>query len=350
VSSELAHSTPSEHAPDPNQRRFVTATLVSCFGLLAVVLALNVAMDPFATAGTGLVSPAVEDDRSIKLTLLDQLRQGTETLILGSSRARQAEPSFLRSLTGRSAFNAGVTGGTAADAWVFTRRAADRFPEQQRRYVWFIDAGVATNGVNPQLEADPRARKYLRDGGGFGLDDVGIYIGTEATQASWRVFKACVLGRCRPRIRYGADGSIARSSLRVLPEQAKSLERDVAQLVASIRAHPPVSAPVDPKRYLYFERTLAFMNGHGSRPVIVLNPIYPTVLAELEKYGFPERRAGLAYLRQLHRRYDFVVVDCQNIDTWGGSAIDWTNAKHVNRRNMRRMLRYIAAHSQGALG
>jgi len=331
---------------ETSRRRHSSA---SCFGLLAAVLALNLAIDPFATAGTGLAPSAVENDRSIKLTLLERLPRGAEILVLGSSRARQAEPSFLRTLTGRSGFNAGVTGGTAADAWVFTRCAADRFSGQQRRYLWFIDAGVATNGVNPQLDADPRARRYLRGGGGFGLKDVGTYIGTQATHASWRVFRACVLGPCRARIRYRADGSIARNSLRSLPEQARSLKRDVAKLVASIRAHPPVSGPVDPERYEYFERTLAFMNGHGSRPVIVLNPIYPTVLAELEKYGFPERRAGLAYLRLLHRRYDFVVVDCQNIHSWGGSATDWTNAKHVNRRNMRRMLRYIAAHSEGAL-
>ena len=304
-------------------------SFASCFGLLAAVLALILAIDPFATAGTGLAPSAVENDRSIKLTLLERLPRGAEILVLGSSRARQAEPSFLRTLTGRSGFNAGVTGGTAADAWVFTRCAADRFSGQQRRYLWFIDAGVATNGVNPQLDADPRARRYLRGGGGCSLKDVGAY--PQVTR------------------RYRADGSIARKSLRSLPEQARSLKRDVAQLVASIRAHPPVSRPVDPERYEYFERTLAFMNEHGSRPVIVLNPIYPTVLAELEKYGFPERRAGLAYLRLLHRRYDFVVVDCQNIHSWGGSATDWTNAKHVNRRNMRRMLRYIAAHSQGAL-
>jgi len=303
-------------------------SFASCFGLLAAVLTLNVVMDPFATAGTGLVPSAVENDRSIKLTLLEQLPQGAETLILGSSRARQAEPSFLRSLTGHSGFNAGVTGGTAADAWVFTRCAADRFPAQQRRYVWFIDAGVATNGVNPQLDADPRARRYLRGGAGCSLKDVGAY--PQVTR------------------RYRADGSIARR--RSPPEQAKSLKRDVAKIVASIRAHPPVSRSFDPESYIYFERAFAFMNEHGSRPVIVLNPIYPTVLAELEKYGFPERRAGLAYLRRLHRRYDFVVVDCQNIHTWGGSTTDWTNAKHVNRRNMRRMLRYIVGHSDGALG
>ena len=49
-------------------------------------------------------------------------------------------------------------------------------------------------------------------------------------------------------------------------------------------------------------------------------------------------------------RYDFVVVDCQDIHGWGGTDSDWTNDSHVNRANMRRMLRYIVTHSDHALG
>ena len=39
------------------------------------------------------------------------------------------------------------------------------------------------------------------------------------------------------------------------------------------------------------------MNEQGSRPVIVLNPIHPHVLAALRGRGFPARKAALAYLR-----------------------------------------------------
>jgi len=91
------------------------------------------------------------------------------------------------------------------------------------------------------------------------------------------------------------------------------------------------------------------MNAHGARPIIVLNPIHPRVWAELRKQGFVKRKAGLAYLHRLHRRFDFVVVDCQNIHRWGGNARDFTNATHVNRWNMRRMLRYVVSHADGAL-
>jgi hypothetical protein len=83
--------------------------------------------------------------------------------------------------------------------------------------------------------------------------------------------------------------------------------------------------------------------------VIVFNPLYPTVYAELRRYGDPVTTSSLSYLHSLRTRYDFVVVDCENIHTWGGTASDWSNASHVNRFNMRRMLRYIVAHSDGGL-
>jgi hypothetical protein len=332
--------------------RFVAGLLTGCLGLLACVFVLNVLVDPFAIAGTGLLPTAVENDRSIKLDLIKKLPRSPDILILGSSRARQAEPSELEKLTGRTAFNGAVTAGTAADAWVMARYADSRFPHRHRDYVWFVDAGIATNGVNQQLEEDPRAKRFLAGKSlRFTLHDVGTYISSDATRASWRVIRACLFRTCHGRIRYRADGSIASPSLRFLPEHARSLSKSVARLAASVRAHPPPLAQrVDRRRYLYFERLLAFANAHGSRPVVVLNPIHPTVLVELRRHGFPARKTSLAYLRALHRRFDFVLVDCEDVGRWGGSPSDFTNATHVNRRNMRRLLRYVVAHSDGTLG
>lgn len=344
----------SEQAPSSNQKWFVAGFLVSCLGVLAAVLAMNIVIDPFAIAGTGIVPTAVESDRSIKLDLLERLKRGPEILILGSSRSRQAEPSYVKLLTGHTGFNAGVTGGTSADEYVFVRFAASLFPHQNRRYIWFTDVGLAGGGVLPQLENDPRARNYLRGGSGFGLGDVKTYLSTDATKASWRVFKKCVLGSCRSRIHYNPDGSLTTASLRYLPEHARSLRASVAKLIASVSTHHSTLAQARsdiaaPGRFLYFDRALAFMNEHGEVPVIVLNPVYPTVLAELKKYGYASRRATLDKLAELHKRYRFIFVDCQDIRTWGGNDYDWTNATHVNRANMRRMLRYVVAHSDGAL-
>jgi hypothetical protein len=331
-------------------RRFVLATLAACCLALAGVFTFNVLVDPFSLAGTALLPPALETDRTIKLNLIQKLRSSPEVVILGSSRARQAESSYLSRITGHSAFNAAVTGGTAADGYVMARYVTDRFPGEKHRYVWFVDSGIATNGVNPQLREDPRGARYLSGKGlHLTLQDVGAYLGTQATAASWRIVHACVFGSCRGRIQYLPDGSIARRTLRYLPERSGSLKKSVDSLVAAVVAHPLRTANTNPIRYRYFERTLAFMNARGVRPVIVLNPIHPRVWAQLRRQGFVKRKAGLAYLRNLHKRFDFVVVDCQDIRRWGGSARDFTNATHVNRWNMRLMLRYVVAHSDGAL-
>jgi hypothetical protein len=337
-----------------SQRRFLIGFLGSFFAALASVLAFNVVVDPFALAGTGVVPTAVEPDRSIKLDLLQKLKHSPEILILGDSRGRQAEPSFVQRLTGQTAFNAAVTGGSDPDAYVFVRLAADRFPHQKRRYIWFTDIGLASGVVLPQLAQDPRARRYLPTVPHFGLGDVKTYLSTDATKASWRVFDKCVLGSCRTQISYHSDGSLTRQSIRYLPEHAKSLRNSVArELEAARNGHKTLAGwrrdLADPHRFAYLERLLAFVNSRGEVPVLVLNPIYPSVFSALEQRGFPGRRATLEKAAQLHKRFRFVLVDCEDIRTWGGTPNDWSNATHVDRANMRRELRYIVAHSHGAL-
>ena len=59
-----------------------------------------------------------------------------------------------------------MTSGTAADAWVMTRYTADCFPHKRRRYLWFVEVGIATNGINPDLRADPRSHKNLGSAAG----------------------------------------------------------------------------------------------------------------------------------------------------------------------------------------
>jgi hypothetical protein len=282
-----------------------------------------------AAAGAGS-GPGGPTDRSVKLDLIGKLKRGPEILILGDSRGRQAEPSVLQRLTGHSGFNAAVTGGSAPDAWVFTRYAADRFPGQKRRYIWFVSAGLTTNIVDPRLRADPRGRRYLQE--------VTPYLSTQVVNPPWAT-----------DTRYRPDGSLPGEQSLPSPAQVKKVKAEAAQSVAQLRGHPPVAPPIDPARVRLLEHLLAYMNGRGERPVIVFNPVYPTILAELDKYGDPLATASLNYLHSLQPRYDFVVVDCQDIHKWGGTDYDWSNATHVDRANMRRMLRYIATHADGAL-
>lgn len=295
-------------------------------------LPLLVLFAVLAAAGATAASPRPPTDRSIKLDLITKLKESPQILILGDSRGRQAEPSFLQRLTGHTGFNAAVTGGSTPDAWVFIRYTADRFPGQKRRYIMFVSDGLASDIPDPRTEADPRGRHYL--------EEVTPYLDPQPLKVPWPT---------HPFRGYRPDGSLIGQTAPPSPERLQKVKAQAAAEVANIEKSPPTTPRYGAKRNELFEHLLAYLNSRGERPVIVFNPVYPTVYAALEKYGNPVETASLDYLRTLGTRYDFVVVDCENIHTWGGTDYDWRNAGHVDQANMRRMLRYIVAHSEGAL-
>jgi hypothetical protein len=303
--------------------------LASSLALIAATLVALTLANPSALAGPA-PPPAGPTDRSRKLDLIAELKHGPQILILGDSRGREAEPSLLQKLTGHTGFNAAVTGGSAPDAWVFTRYTADLFPHEQRRYLFFISQGITSDIPDPRMEADPRGRHYLAE--------VTADLSTQTINPPWAT-----------DLRYRPDGSVADETPPPSSRQIQQVKAEAARIAAQINQHPPVAPPPDPARVQLFEHLIAYMNTLGARPVIVLNPVYPTVLAARQKYDDPLATASLRYLRSLQTRYDLVVVNCQNSHTWGGTDSDWTNPTHVDRANMRRMLRYIVTHSHGAL-
>jgi hypothetical protein len=264
-------------------------------------------------------------DRLTKLDLIEKLKQPPQILILGSSRARVAMPATVETLTGRSAFNAGVHGGKASDEYVFTRLLAQRFPQAKTAYVIFIDVGIAVPGVDPEMADEPLARPFL---------------GPDASSKK---------STCVPNGFYAPDGGLAYSPGLDAAQREERVKQELPQALAGIPADSRDVKPVDPARTVYFRRMLGFMNARGATPVIVLNPIYPAVLAAHRKYGFPQRRAAGVYLAQLHKRYRFVLLDLEDIRRWGGKASDFWSVDHVDRANMNRMLAYIVRHAGAEL-
>lgn len=294
---------------------------------LAVLLPLLLLIASGVAYAIGNPEPATcpdGGDRLTKLTLIQRLPHAPGILVLGSSRARPAMPQTVLRLTGRTAFNAGVRGGSASDGYVFTRLLAQRFPHAKPAYLIFADLAIAGDGVDPELADEPLARPFL---------------GKDASSATTT---------CHLNGLYTSDGGLAYSEPSAA-ERARKTARTVAETLQKITKASERPRRIDPAHTTYFQRTIAFMNAQGATPVIVLNPIYPSVLAKRKKFGFPEKKAADVYLAWLHKRYRFVVVDCTDIRTWHGKASDFSNVDHVDRENMNRMLAYVVRHSHGAL-
>jgi hypothetical protein len=340
----------SVRAPQEGEGRFVLGFAAGALALVAAVGTFNAIVDPFGTVGTGLLPTAIESDRSQKITLLSQLHSAPDILILGSSRARAADPAYLRRLTGHTAFNAGVTSGDSVDEWVFARMLEDRFPDVPRGYLIFVNAGVGGSGVDPQLAADPRARPYLarfQRRGTSVLERISDYLSVQATEDSVRVVWACLTRSCDQGWFRPNGGLLPRRQHQVATRSDRLLPEVAAKVALAARRPLPTHAP--PSNLVYFRRLLAFANARGSTPVVVLNPLHPALLRTLNRRGYPLHRWAGAYLRRLHAFYRFVVIDLTDVRTFGGSAREFADPTHVTSTNMRRMLAYIVAHDGGEL-
>ncbi len=272
--------------------------------------------------------PSCKDtgDRVTKIGLIEHLRKPPHVFILGSSRARVARPATVEKLTGGSAFNAGVHGGGAADEYVFTRLLAQRFPHAKPAYLIFVDVSIAGDGVNPELADEPLARPFL-----------GATASSKTTT-------------CVPNGWYDAAGGLAYPPALDKAQREQRVAKSLGSgWLAGLRADAKKPRHINPGSTKWFLKLLGFMNAQGATPVIVLNPIYPAVLAAREKYGFPELTAARTYLAWLRERYRFVLVNGENIHMWGGKASDFENIDHIDRTNMDRLLRYVVHHSDGVL-
>ena len=109
---------------------FVLALVLVTALVMGGVLALNVIADPYGSVGTHYFPTVTTSDRTVKADKIEQLKEGPELVILGSSRSMRYEPEYLEEKTGLSTFNAGVNGiGGTADAWAMSQFIHDTWPD-----------------------------------------------------------------------------------------------------------------------------------------------------------------------------------------------------------------------------
>jgi hypothetical protein len=342
----------SHHAAPPVEarageslRRFVVVALATFAAVLLLNGAANAVVDPFATVGTGLVRPAVFSDHAERLKLIDRLTQPPGLVVLGSSRALKAEPSYLQQLTGLTGFNAAASNGKTEDGFAYANLFHDRWPDAPIHHLWILEAeAFRPLPPSPQLLAEPALAKHFPASlrASTRLDDFQRLFEWRTTKSSvktaWRAARGVA-----PQGQVDLDPDGFRSFDQHDRSEAAgvSFQARLNESVGTARGFVPYMEEhgLAPEARGYFEQAVADMNRFGDEPVIVLGPVHPAYRTAMGGPAYDRLNDELTrYLDSLHGRLRFTVVDRRDLASFGGSESEFYDGIHLHVANMRKML------------
>jgi len=320
-------------------------------GLAVLVAGTLVVVDRLQAEKTTPISPAqtpgadprvwpqelvVPSERTFKLDLIEDLDEPPAVIFFGGSRSSRLEGSYVQEKTGLPGFNLAFTNGKPEDGWAFAHYLHDRSPDTKLRWVWGIQPWTFKDRpMDAALIQDPRLNTYfpedlLRDQGKR-LPQTPDDVPKHRPGYNWR---------------YAADGARVWDYYDQKYSEGLTFEEVIAKAVAAAPGKvgnqtviPPGTPFQKTRARTYFEKTLAYLNNIGVKPILVGMPMQPDVLqAFVDAGGQKSYPRFLEYVDSLHETYDFEFIDLLHVDSFGGDPDDFYDGVHLRIDNAHRLI------------
>lgn len=273
-----------------------------------------------------------------------------DVLLLGSSRSVQLDPRQVRRLTGRTAFNAGVSDGAARELRAMADYADLRTPGDFPHLVIMLDLEAFDNrrprvrilDYRRRIDAARRAcdelaacrRAWMLAARRLSIDAAARQRGDDSWLATQR-----------------ADGKQTDSVLAKLDRRGVDMAALTRQRIA-VRVttyRPPGFDRLYWGPKADFERILRLANQRGDRPFVAITGTHPDCIRICGRAGWADRRTEVrAYLDELAERHEFGLLDMSYPSTWRGTRADFFDEIHPRPTGAARIVRRLVA--VGAFG
>lgn len=318
------------------RRRVFFLTVVLAVSLLA--LALTRAYRPGTQESTAIgkqntASPAAVEsqkprtyDRNFKGDLLDALETPPELLVLGGSRAQRFEPSYIRRLTGLSAFNFALQNSRPEDAYAISSYLFSKAPDVDLHCLYAVQA---TTFIDRPLHAG-----LLND------ERFSRWFPAALVEKEREIVGMPKKGGVTSGNRYSDRGCLLHNSYDERVERGVSLEAILDAYITRLLPNVASTNPSRARSRLYFRKVLELYNEHGMTPAIVVMPYHPVALEAFREAGWQAKHDWLLdYLTGLQQTYDFRILDYTEIESFGGDADYFYDGSHVTKENARLILK-----------
>ena len=330
-------------------RGFVLSCLLGVAAVIIAVFAFDAIVNPYGNFGWSFFPRVIPSDPAAKVALIEALPKPPQIVVLGSSRSMAVDPAYITAKTGLRAFNFGVRGGTAVDAWAEVNYLHDRYPNARIRYLWILDdAGIDVNAIPEDLVTVPQLAKFfpqrLRN--------------AAPSPSLWRLLswngledsvRATQVRGMQSSARFRSNGEWRTISFsRGVSARGATFSQRLHASAAAEGAIGPLNTHAIAAQYVV--RTLAALHRWHDSVVVVMSPEHPLLLRLLAAHGWYRRHWQIfRWLTALRRDDGFQLLDMHAITSFGGSPSGFLDGTHMLPDNLRKLVAAVLKDDHGAL-
>ncbi|MEO6867766.1 MAG: hypothetical protein ABI200_07070 [Gaiellales bacterium] len=342
------------HRPRRAPRRWLVLGLLAAAALLIVGLAcFNWYVDPGREYRSTRASSRV--DALEKLTLIERWKQPPEVLVLGSSTVMKFDPREIERITGKTSFNAGISGARPSVDWAIAAYVDELHPGELPELVIGLNSFAFYSGNDSWLRQDARMRRQL-DGTGLRAQLrrytalISLPMAADSVTSLYRRARAFgAAGEPQGAARAGSRrvddlGFLLRAYPTDETVVAKRTTRAAGRYRRVVASWSKEGGEMEAEQAEHFERLLRFANDQGRRPIVIITPISPRAWDLLADTTFAaQQRRVVGYLESLHDSLDFTLVDASHGEMVGVHEPDFHDASHISAEAATRMLTHAFA-------
>ena len=313
--------------------RFTCVFVLTIVGIIVLFFVAVLLIDPYGDFETGVISPIVLKDRTVKTDLL-AAREDVDVLIFGSSIAFGLNPTYISD----NAFNFAVGGGYPNDHYALLRYAVEELHVKPSKIMLALSPASFVNQRHPDITTNTRLRKYVMDDPESSARDFNpawIFLkkfNAEYVRDMWRSVHRQVILKTELQYLFEENGFM---EVPTSTHDATYVPENYGRMFAFFDG-----VEVPNERYVrYFDMTLDYAREQSIDVEVIILPTHPLTEAQL-RVDTSYDIFGKAFRDMLEKR-DVTIHDFSNTTSFGGLPTGFIDADHLDTQNNTRLMKFL---------